>query len=272
MSPAEAQNYSGQTLNPADFMGAWNAQIGKASALPPSYSPPKVEDLSSVGTAHVAAIQATPMFRGTYGPAAQFKMIEVSKLIAVQQHVDLEVSDGVHGAALTSAPSEQDVLNTCLPPTIISPAKALWQVIPKRPGSSTASVTISSTDLTFDVAQNFPQVNNIAGQISVVVASGANLMQVRQHGDRYALANGYHRAYALRKRGVEMVPVVLISVPSVNELAPGPGFFGPQLLASARPPLVADFADDELATTTDVRAMMKVVRVTVESLLVPRML
>jgi hypothetical protein len=134
---------------------------------------------------------------------------------------------------------------------------------------TTGGVIASSTDLTFDLAMGFPQANPATGQIAIVLTPNSNLMFVRQNGDRCALANGYHRAAALRARGIDMAPVVVVKSQS---LAPGPGFFQETLLMSDRPPLVDDFRNDSLATTVDVRAMMKVVRVTIESLLVPRMI
>jgi hypothetical protein len=120
------------------------------------------------------------------------------------------------------------------------------------------------------VAPGFPRINQMTGQVLAAVASGANLMLVRQHGAHLVLANGYHRAYVLRARGVEFVPVVLVTVPQQNDLVPD-GFLSPQVVFGHRQPVVDDFFDDTLALTVETRAMMKVVRMTFESLLVPRL-
>jgi hypothetical protein len=272
MSPNEAANYSAQTLDPLSFLVAWQGQAGAAAALPQEYAPAKLDALSSRGQRHSSLITANPIFKAVYGPTAKIQMVELGRLIAFQWHVDSVVSDAVHGATLTATPSEEDVLNTCLPPEIVGPAPTLWQGIQKRPGNAIGSVVASSTDLTFDMANGFPQWDASTGQIAIVLSSNSNLMLVRQHGDRLALANGYHRAAALRARGVEMAPAVVVQVASTAAIVPGPGFFQEPIVTSARPPLVDDFQNDALALTVDVRAMMKVVRVTVESLLVPRML
>lgn len=48
------------------------------------------------------------------------------------------------------------------------------------------------------------------------------------------------------------------------------GALSPQVVFGPRQPCINDFLDDTLAMTVDARAMMKVVRMTFESLLVPR--
>ena len=68
-----------------------------------------------------------------------------------------------------------------------------------------------------------------------------------------------------------MVPVVVVPVSDPSELTLGPGYFQPQSLTQPRPPLVGDFTNDALATTVEIRAMMKVLRITIERLHIPRM-
>jgi hypothetical protein len=266
MSEPEAQAFALQTLDPAAFLSAWAALSGGAERQTQSYTPPRVEPLSARGEAHSAPIRALPMFAGTYGSAAEIKMIELEKLIACQFSIDTHVSDGVHGPSLASAPPEDQILNACLPSGIVAPARALWHVTDGQ------SVVVTTPDLTFDVARGFPLANPASGQVGFILSPGANLMLVRQLGPVFVLQNGYHRAWTLRARGVEMVPVVVVPVSDPSELTLGPGFFQPPLLMKSRPPLVGDFTDDALATTVEVRAMMRVVKITVERLQIPRMI
>jgi hypothetical protein len=177
----------------------------------------------------------------------------------------MDHSAGVHGVNLAATPNEDEILNTCLPLTIVSPTQALWEMVQN---GQQRSVTISTTDMTFDVAPGFPRVDQGTGVVTAAVASGANLMLVRRHGNQLVLANGYHRAYALRSRGVDFVPVVLADVPGQEDLIQGG--LSPQVVFGPRQPKIDDFLDDNVSLTVEARAMMKVVRMTFESLLVPR--
>jgi hypothetical protein len=262
-----AQNYAGQTLDPA-FMNRWQTYNGRVAALPPTLTSAQVRPLSARGQQHVAPIQANPLFQGTYGPTAQCVMVELGRLIAFQFHVDMDHSAGVHGVHLASVPTEDELLDRCLPPSIVPPVQAFWTTMQKVPGGPAASVTISSTDLTFDIAGGFPLTNQGNGQVMAAVSAGANMMLVRRHGSHLVLANGYHRAFVLRSRGVDFAPVVLVDVQRQEDLVAG-GLAYTTVFGS-RQPCIDDFLDDTLAMTVDARAMLKVVRMTFESLLVPR--
>lgn len=95
-----------------------------------------------------------------------------------------------------------------------------------------------------------------------------NLMLVRECAGRYVLANGYHRAWLLRSRGVEMAPAVVVSV-SPGDIGGG---IHPSVLLGPRPPLVDDFLDDSLSLSVDVRAMLRMVKVSAEISHVPRLI
>ncbi len=265
MTAQQAQNYSGQTLDRAAFITRWQAYNGRVASLPPTSTSAQVRPLSAVGQAHVAPIQANPVFQGIYGTTAHFAMVELGRILAFQFTIDMDHSAGVHGVNLASAPGEDEVLNACLPQGIIPNPPAAWSLIQKTPDNPHPSVTVSSTDLSLDVAFGFPQVLP-GGQVLAAVAPGANLMLVRQHGNHLVLANGYHRAYALRSRGVDFVPVVVVPVPRPEDLVPSGGIL-PQTVLGSRQPCIDDFLDDTLAMTAEARAMMKVVRMTFESLL-----
>jgi hypothetical protein len=263
MSEQEAQAFSLQTLDPPTFLAAWRARSGNAGQLTASAPPPRVEELTPRGESHAGSIRAHPMFVATYGSAAEIKMIELEKLIACQFSVDTHVSESFHGASLPPTPDEDQILEACLPSQIVAPARAHWHVVEGQ------SVTVTTSDLTFDLAAGFPLANPSNGQVGLILSPGANLMFVKRFGSFFVLQNGYHRAWTLRGRGVAMVPVVVASVSDPSALTLGPGFFQPSVLTQNRPPLVGDFSDDALATTTEVRAMMKVVKMTIERLHIP---
>jgi len=69
-----------------------------------------------------------------------------------------------------------------------------------------------------------------------------------------------------------MVPAVVVHCSNEAECCPGPGMFQPSVLFATRPPVIDDFFDDTLAMSVDIRAVLKMVKITTEVSLVPRML
>jgi hypothetical protein len=202
-----------------------------------------------------------PIFPLAYRHEPEFKLVELGALIAMQHWVDTDVSDGVHGSGVDGAPEEDRVLKTCLPLEVISSARTLWQEIPK-------GVMVHTLDNTFDVA-GFAY-DPASGQVHYGLSPGANLMMVREFEGRHILANGYHRAWLLRSRGVTMVPVVIQKSATRQEAVP-PGMIHPDIIFGTHPPVVDDFLSDEMSMSVTVRSMMRVVKITAEVSVVPRL-
>lgn len=261
MTPQEAQGFAGTyTLDPEAFMPKWQALAEARSRLEPRYTPPLVGELPPEAIAHTVKVSSHPAFQAIY-PNAQFKMLELRKLVAFQHWVDADVSDGIHGAGSAVRPTEAELLSLCLPPDFIPPTKMQWQV-------NGPNVMVTSFNNTLSVMGT--QVNPPTGQVMLSIGAGANLMLVREHAGRFVLANGYHRAWWLLQRGVEMVPVAVLHVE--RDALSQPGAVNTEVLLGDRPPLLEDFLDDTVATTHEVRAMMRVVKITSEVLTIPRVI
>lgn len=261
MTQQEAQGFAGTfTLDPNQFLAVWQARALQRAQLSGGYSAPKVEDLPSSASAHILQLVGNAVFQQLY-PSAEFKMIELGKLIAFQHWMDTDVSNGVHAGGAQTRPDDNEILTKCLPAEIIPPSKTQWQ-------GNHGSVTVSSLNNTLGFYG--PQVDAAKGEVRFGVGAGANLMLVRECEGRYVLANGYHRAWWLRRSGVELVPVVVKHV-GRGELTQ-PGAIPIDVLMGSRPPLFDDFLDDSLSCTVEVRSMMRVVKITAEVLVVPRLL
>jgi len=263
MSPTEANGFAASfVIDPPPFIAAWKAQIAGCSTLS-GYRAPRIDQPPASASTHIEGIRRNPIFAAAYGSGAEVMMIELGKLVAFQHWVDADVSDGVHGAGVDGKPDLERILQTCLPPDIIQPAKTLWQ-------GNQRSIAVYSTNNTLDISS--PDINQATGQVTFSLFSGTNLMLVREHKGRYILANGYHRALLLRSRGVEMVPAVLARVVNQADAVPGQGFIAPELVFADRPPTVDDFLDDSLSVSVPIRAMLKAVRISVETSFVPRLI
>lgn len=263
MSPQEAQGFaSGIPLDPGAFMLEWAGKAAAAQGLTRGYAAGRVENIPATMQAHVQALLAHQHFATIY-PNAEFKYVELGRLIAFQHWMDTDVSDGVHGEGIQGVPDEAKILERCLPPGIVPPAQMRWQQSPN-------GLTVYSMNNTVGLLG--PKLNPADGTITYAVATGPNLMLVREHAGRYILANGYHRAWWLRSRGVEMVPVVVTHHASPAEVAQ-PNMIPPDVLFnSPRPPLVDDFLDDALSISVEVRSMLRMVKITTEVSFVPRLL
>lgn len=264
LSPQEAQGFAQSfVLDVPTFQAEWRARTASLPTLPTGYTAPRIEDLPPAGVAHVQQLTAKQNFAAIY-PAAEFKLIELGKLLAYQHWMDTDVSDGVHGAGTASVPTDDEVLSRCLPLDIIPASRNFWNAVPMAEGVS-LSVYSHNNTLAFEFAAD--QATN---EVRIVIHAGANLMLVQEHAGRYVLANGYHRAWWLRSRGVEMVPVVLTHVGP--EHLNRPGLIPYPVLMGDRPPTVDHFLNEAVSLTVDVRAMLRVVRISAETLLVPRLL
>lgn len=264
MTDTEAMGFASSfAIEPAQFMSAWGTRGAARAALARTYTPPKVEDLPASMTAHVDAIRAHQVFPLAYGPTATFKMVELGKLLAFQYWMDTDVSTGVHAAGVDGPPDQEHLLRTCLPPDVVPPLQTRWEGIQN-------GIAVYSMNNSF--AARGPIVDQAKGQIVFVVGAMPNLMLVREHAGRYILANGYHRAWMLRSRGVSMAPVVLVNVPNIADVVPPVGFVQPATLFGPCPPLVDDFLDDSLSVSVDVRATLRMVRITAETSSVPRLI
>ena len=263
MSLAEAQGFAGVfTVQPQDFQPKWLGCSAARQALGAAvYEEPRILDWPAEYAQHVAAVRSHPAF-GLFYQGVDFKMVELRKLLAFQHWVDADVSLGMHGEGSSDVPTDEKLLACCLPINFMPEVKMFWQQV--GPGS----VTISTFNNTVGVGLQLDPAN---GAVHVNVGSGANLMLVREHGGRYVLANGYHRAWWLLQHGVEMVPVAMaVNVP--REQFGLQGGIGPDVLLGDRPPTVGDFLDDKLSTNFEVRSMTRVVKITSEVLTVPRLL
>lgn len=261
LSANEAAAFAGRACDPSAFMAAWQAQQTALPPLTPEVPQPRIADIEPTMLAHVVEVRASPVYAGFYG-SAEIRLVELRKLLAFQAWMDTDVSSGVHGEGVNGAPSEQKLLDACLPKSIVSPAQTSAMMLPN-------GIVIYSPDNTFRARG--PQVDFATGEVKYVLSPNANLMMVKEHQGRLVLANGYHRAWWLRSQGVEMVPAVIMPIADRADLAP-PGSISADLLMSDRPPTIDDFFNDDLSISVEVRAMLTQVRITAEMLPVPRLL
>lgn len=246
----------------------WTTARSAFTAEPPfDGTPPTLEVLPADVLFELQALEQQPAFQAAFSEKPyRFQLVEIERLIAFQQFVDTEFSDGFAASALASA-TLLDRVRFCLP-------VAAEEQIAFSAEAGPTGVAGNA----FSLSRNFqigglgfePLQGDQPARIVIPVVMRGNWVQVREFEGRYFLANGYHRTWALYARGERFVPAVVTQAHTVEEIGAGPGFFPPALLLSERPPLFRHFFDAVLAPELDLKSMLKVIRVTGQEFLVPR--
>lgn len=197
-------------------------------------------------------------------------MVELDKLIAFQLHVSCNfIRDLV--AELGPNPSVEALFRFCLP---IERSNAPVQT--QRVGSKRYVFRSDSTDFRFhdavllqpDQIRDYHSFGPLAGVVGLVVGFGSNYLNAIRVGDRLLLNNGYHRACALRQLGVTHAPCIIQTATLMDELeliakpliADDPDFY----FNTARPPLLKDFFDPNIAKVYPVHKRVRMIEVNFE--------
>jgi hypothetical protein len=85
-----------------------------------------------------------------------------------------------------------------------------------------------------------------------------SFLQVATYKGRHFLRDGYHRAAGLLALGATMVPALVREFTSIEELVPQ-GMLPHEAFLGERPPLLADYANDDVAAVVHLAASQKMV-------------
>lgn len=195
----------------------------------------------------------------------RIEWVDLRKVLSVQK---LITTDGLDVRVSNAADSDAALVELCLPAE--QPVPPLGAFV----DHDGLGVTISSLNpnlraVTSQVADalvapgpGLPPQKMSA--ITFLVNLGTSYLQVAHYQGRYFLRDGYHRAAGLLRAGISHVPAVVIEAPSFQYVAPTPGLFDHEVAFGLRPPGLADFWDDTVASDALQPAMRKVVRIRAE--------
>lgn len=213
-----------------------------------------------------AAVRDHPWFKHSFNELpTRFAMVELDKLIVSQTHVEL----GHHvGVAAGLGEDLEARFHFCIPTE-----RHLPPVEIRRLGDNRWVFSSTSTDLRSRTPELIRGAalaglgldGPVAAVVGVSVGFGSNFMSAVRSGKRVVLQNGYHRAFALRRQGITHAPCIIEEVTRKDELLVGgddevnadPEFY----FASARPPLLKDYFDPQIAKTLQVRRIETLVEV-----------
>jgi hypothetical protein len=271
----ESTVVGGDTFDRIALTGAWRAandlylelerseagiaNAGDHRALDPALAPLAAE------------VQAHPNYRLSFDTLpTTFAMVDLDHLIVDQQHVTGTFVESI-AARIGPTPDAQALFRLCMP--LHSP-EAPVQI--RKVGAHRYVFRSRSLDFRFHeaallapaIAAGHAAFGPVAGIVGLVVGFGCNFLNVVRVGKRVLLANGYHRAVALRAAGVRHAPCVMQTATRVDELqvcvksriADAAEFY----FESARPPLLKDFFDARLTTRLPIRPRTRQIEVSFE--------
>jgi len=232
--------------DPAALLAEWQAAQAQLGAAIPNAGQSTITAVPAANQAYAQALQAQP-------PIAQFlhqggweiRLADIDTLLAFQFHVDVARSDSL-AAGLPTNPALADAFPLCLP--IAPPAAPQMMVYAHNPDlQRNQSLVIKSSDVNVRVMDR-----GLFGQYAgIALGLGSPFVHVERFNGRTYLHNGFHRAYALRSRGLMQIPCFYREVMNFNEVAEGPpATFSQALLESANPPAFGHFAQNRAYPVT----------------------
>jgi len=196
--------------------------------------------------------------------------VELDRLVVYQKHIDLAFARQLE-SKLGPAPSEEQILKTCLPYDHPQPP-VKWS----RVHGNNYVFMSPSNDLRFlgpmrlqsAHIKDYPPPGNLVGVVGIAVGFGSNFLNAVYAENRLILNNGSHRAYALRRMGITHVPCIIQHVSSRDELdvvacsdiCEDPDFY----LKHPRPSMLKDYFNPKLHKVMPVHRRLRQVTVRFE--------
>ncbi|MBL8271812.1 hypothetical protein [Steroidobacter sp.] len=178
--------------------------------------------------------------------------VELDRLIVWQKYVNLGYANSIRDT-LPPKPTDQQILQLAAGDRGEAPAVHVNAL-----GSNSFAFSSRSNDLRVLGAvpldprnvSGYEPYGNAAAVLAVYVGYGVNVMWAVRMGNRVMLANGTHRAYALRAHGVTHVPCVVSEVTTRDDLdllgLPEGAKNNESYFTRPRPPMLRDFFDERL--------------------------
>ena len=211
-------------------------------------------EISDINSGLIEAIKLNPAIKNNFSAHVHdFSMVEIDNIIATQREVLLDYVDQL-SKKIPKNPSEDDLLKFCL-----IPEKQVHKPKPTRKSSNSWYFSSPSHDFRFlggylkkELTKEDIESTNVGGfpthAITLFVGYGAGCMSATSVSGRVILTNGFHRAYALRKKGIKKIPLLLKKIGNADLDFPADihGLKKDYLLKHPRPIMIKDFFNDEL--------------------------
>jgi len=214
-------------------------------------------------------IQNDPLFKNSFSIyPSDFKEVEVDRLIAPQRRVSLDYIDQL-SKRIPKNPTMDELIDFCISPKQDVPIPKDYQLAGNVFSLSSPSVdfrflggfhkkSLTEDDLEYCLDGGMP-----IGAMILFYGYGAGSLNVLKANNRLILNNGFHRVYALKKKGITKIPVVVQNIGNPDiEMAPTIQNLPKDYLLKhpRRPVLVKDFFVDELTTVLRLKTTLRTIR------------
>ena len=210
-------------------------------------------EISDLTSPLIEQIKKNPSIRNTFSKYnIDFKMVELDNMIAVQRQVLLNHAEKI-AQNIPENPTEDDLIRFCL-----IPGKEVPISKPERNNAKSWTFSSPNKDFRFlggflkkRVTTDDYELTNVGGvpthALVLFVGYGIDCMNAFSINNRIILTNGFHRAYALRKKGIKKIPLLLKIITNTDSFKDRvKGLKKEYLLNHQRPVLIKDFFNDDL--------------------------
>ena len=218
------------------------------------------------------AIKARPDIQAAFAPLQWSPaMVDLREVLSYQQIIN---HDGLETRVSSITDNLEELLNFCLP--INEPLSQLGAFV----DADQKGYTISSLNPNLRIFQGVMHDTELppgpglppirVKAVSFFIGLGTSYLQVGQYKNRYFIRDGYHRAVGLLKKGINIVPCILIEARNTDELGLKQGMFSYEVIYGEHPPRLSDFWDDTVAQDGNSVAIRHVLRIRGEEFNVQR--
>lgn len=205
---------------------------------------PEIKELDQKYNDRLTKLRDEPIFKeylvGT--TSHRFALVELEKLHCFQKILNLEYIDTLT-KKIPSPEYIDETIKLCLPTQDERQKIEILTVF----NQNTNTISMITENLDFRIIGNVQGEDPVTGRkfSGFGFGFGLPLMSVVEYKGMFLLKNGYHRAYALLKKGHKFLPCLLLSTDSYQftgaQLA---GFFPIDLIMSDKSPILSDFKTD----------------------------
>jgi hypothetical protein len=274
MNDAQATHFLlGRQPLPADDLAPIQQKIKDcqtAVAARPVRKP--VNPMREIGRATAAALKARPDIQAAFAPLQwEPALVDLRQVLSYQQIIHLE---GLEDRVASVPDDLEELVKFCLP--INEPINQLGGFVdPDQKGFTISSLNpnlrIHNALMHDAEVPPGPGLSPVRVKaVTFFIGLGTSYFQVGQYKNRYFIRDGYHRAVGLLKKGIHIVPCILVEARNTDELGLKQGMFTYEVLYGERPPRLADFWDDTVAGDGKNIAFRRVLRLRGEEFNVQR--
>jgi len=200
---------------------------------------------------YVDELRRHPATQSAFADGWAPSLADLRRLCAIQSRVFTEAAD--ERVRTVDAADVHSVTAVSLPMPVSSNVPALFD-------RARGAWVLTSPSPNLKVIGNFTQdMAHDSTGFGFAVSLRHSFISVVNHGGRYYLSDGYHRAVAFLRRGITHVPVI------TRTLRDGEPFHVPQGMLPApaylgeRPPQIADFLQDDVSVSVVLPMLRKII-------------